>query len=262
MVGFDAAVRAVNLVLWQILGYTAPLAGVLFPSIVWPFPFGLHIPKNAFPNVQFNLFLQVKRPIYYERMPRTLKGLVGIRSPLWAFKITNHQQKLLETLATATKGAAHVAYASAAFHTYDDLHLHMRQGTLVESSTFPSALSLIGHDAWYYWSPGSAGAANPNPEFIEEPPLLDRIRAQARGSESYERGDLSWLARTAHGIIEAVHTAVGPWEAVGSYFLEELRTLDRLADQYELEPNLRAFCQIALFVTRFDLKWLVVTGEG
>lgn len=65
-----------------------------------------------------------------------------------------------------------MAYASAVFHTNASLFAHMKQGTIVQNSTFPSALKLKGHDAWYYWSPGAVGAANPNPENIEEAPLL------------------------------------------------------------------------------------------
>ena len=41
-------------------------------------------------------------------------------------------------------------------------------------------MSLKGHGVWYYWSPGATGAANPDPENIEEAPLLNRIRTLAR----------------------------------------------------------------------------------
>jgi len=33
----------------------------------------------------------------------------------------------------------------------------MQLGMIVENSTFPSAMALKGHEAWYYWSPGSSG---------------------------------------------------------------------------------------------------------
>jgi len=39
-----------------------------------------------------------------------------------------------------------------------------------------------------------------------------------------------------------------------------LQTLNRLAELNELRPSLRAYAQIGLFTTRFDLQWLVVTG--
>jgi hypothetical protein len=41
-----------------------------------------------------------------------------------------------------------------------------------------------------------------------------------------------------------------------------LQTLNRLADLNELGPSLRAYAQIGLFTTRFDLQWLVVSNPA
>ena len=262
LVGFDAGMFATNLTLWQTLGYSSPPGGTMLSGVTWPAGWGPRSPKIAFPSERLNLFLQAKRPVYHKRKPRALKPLNGIGTPLWAFKVTEHQQKLLETLATTTQGMAHVAYASAVFHTNAALFAHMKQGTIVENSTFPSANALKGHAAWYYWCPGATGAANPEPETIEEAPLLNRIRTLARESRRYERGDLSWLDLTARGVIEAAHASEGPLDAVGAHFFDDLQALDRLADQYELRPSLRAYAQIGLFAIRFDLQWLIVTAEA
>ena len=107
--------------------------------------------------MRLNLFLQAKRPVYYRRRPKVLRSLGGVGVAVWAFSVTKHQQRRLESLARKTKGYAHVAYASAAFHTNAALFEHMQLGTIVENSTFPSAMALKGHEAWYYWSPGSSG---------------------------------------------------------------------------------------------------------
>jgi hypothetical protein len=136
----------------------------------------------------------------------------------------------------------------------------MGQGTIVENSTFPSATALKGHEAWYYWSPGATGAANPNPENIEEPQLLDRLRTLARESKGYERGDLSWLDATAREVIEAAHATERQIDAVTAYFFNDLLTLNRLAEANELPASLLSFAQIGLFTIRFDLQWLVVTS--
>jgi hypothetical protein len=40
-----------------------------------------------------------QKACYYNQKPRTLKGIDSIRAPLLAFKITEHQQHLLERLA-------------------------------------------------------------------------------------------------------------------------------------------------------------------
>jgi len=259
-VGFDAGMYATNIVLWQTLGYSTPLPGTVLTGISWPAGWGPRNPKLEFPDVRLNLFLQAKRPVYYERRPKTIKNLGGVGVPLWAFQVTPHQQKLLEVLSSTTQGTAHVAYASAVFHTNSALFAHMKQGTIVENSTFPSVMALRGHDAWYYWSPGATGAANPNPENIEEAPLLGRIRVLAREARRYERGDLSWLDVTAREVIEAAQSSEGSLDAVGAHFFNDLQTLNRLADQFELRPSLRAYAQIGLFTTRFDLQWLVVAS--
>ncbi len=258
-VGFDAGLYVASNVLWQTLGYSAPPSGTLLGSLSWPL--GPRSPKKEFPNVRLNLFLQAKRPVYYPRRPRVLR-MRGAGVPLWAFRVTKHQQKLLESLARKTKGRAHVAYASAAFHTNAALFEHMKLGTIVENSTFPSALALKGHDAWYYWSPGASGTANPDPENIEEAPLLNRIQALARESRGYERDDLSWLDVTAREVIEAARATEGPADAIGAHFFDDLQTLNRLADLNELRPSLRAYAQIGLFTTRFDLQWLVVSNPA
>lgn len=260
-VGFDAGLWATHAVLWQTLGYSNPPAGALLGNLTWPTGWGPRNPKSEFPDVRLNLFLQAKRPVYHERKPRTLKSIDGVGTPLWSFRLTDHQQKLLEVLSERTNGLAHVAYASAVFHTNADLFAHMKQGTIVENSTFPSVMALKDHDAWYYWSPGAVGAANPDPENIEEAPLLDRIRTLARESRGYEPRDISWLDVTARGVIEAAHSSEGIGDAIGAYFFDDLQTLNRLADQYELPPSLRAYAQIGLFTTRFDLQWLIVAGK-
>lgn len=261
VVGFDRGLWNTNVVLWQTLGYSSPLSGAVLAALRWPSGWGPRVPKTQLPDFRLSLFLQAKRPDVYPRRPKALRSLNGVGVPLWSFKLTDHQQKLLEVLASKTKGLAHVAYASAVFHTNAALFAHMKQGTIVQNSTFPSALKLKRHDAWYYWSPGAVGAANPDPEVIEEALLLNRIRTLARESSGYERGDLTWLNVTAREVIEAAHSAEGPLDAVGAHFFDDLQTLDRLADQYELEPGLRAYAQVGLFTTRFDLEWLVVSGE-
>jgi hypothetical protein len=256
--GFDAGLRVANNILWQTVGYSTPPSGVLLGSLTWPL--GLRNPAREFPDVRLNLFLQAKRPNYYPRRPRILKNLGGVGVPLWAFRVTDHQQKLLESLAQKTKGHAHVAYAAAAFHTNDDLYVHMTQGTIVENSTFPSAERRKGHEAWYYSSPGAAGAANPNPEHIEEVPLLDRILALAQESKGYEPRDLSWLNITARELIEAALTTQGPTDVVAAHFFNDLQTMNRLAELNELPASLLSYAQIGLFTIRFDLEWFVVTN--
>jgi hypothetical protein len=154
---------------------------------------------------------------------------------------------------------AHVAYASPAFHTYTDLFRHTQRHTMVQNSSFPSVETLEGHDAWYYQTPGAQGAANPNPESIEEPSLLERIADFSRAIDAFEGGDLKWLDLTARGVIDA---AAGADEVAvdgrTAHFFDDLQTLERLTERFEIQESLRAYAQVALFTIRFDLNWLVV----
>lgn len=101
-VGFDAATYTTSLVLWQTLGYSTPPPGAVLTGIAWPAGWGPRNPKLEFPDVRLNLFLQAKRPVYCERRPKTIKKLDGVGVPLWAFRVTQHQQKLLEVLSATT----------------------------------------------------------------------------------------------------------------------------------------------------------------
>jgi hypothetical protein len=260
-VGFDRGLFIAQAALWQTLGYKSPLRGAALAYYDWPYAWGPSEPKTQLPRFRLNLFLQAKRPIYYKRRPPSLKTIQGISGPLWGFHVTDHQQKLLEVLADKTKGRAHVAYAAAVFHTNSDLFGHTKRRTIVENSTFPSVGVLSGHEAWYYRTPGATGAANPNPETIEEPPLLRRIFELAREGEIDEGGSLRWLDPLAGNIIEAAGTAQGLSEGISAHFFDDLQTLGRLAESYDLPPEYLSYAQINLFTIRFDLNWLLIMPD-
>lgn len=257
-VGFDRGVFLAQVALWQTLGYKSPLRGAALAYYDWPFGWGPPEPRKQLPRFRLNLFLQAKRPIYYERRPRSLKNIFTVTTPLWSFRVSKDQQRLLEVLAATTQGKAHVAYASAAFHTNSDLFSHTKRRTIVQNSTFPSVDVLSEHDAWYYSTPGARGAANPNPESIEQPSLLERVRGLARQAETRERGDLTWLDTLAREVTESAGTAERTLSGVSAHFFDDLQTLDRLSEQGDVPPTMRAFARVSLFTIRFDLNWLVV----
>ncbi|HEY1808200.1 MAG TPA: hypothetical protein VGG42_06540 [Acidobacteriaceae bacterium] len=141
-----------------------------------------------------------------------------------------------------------------------DLFTHTRCRTIVQNSTFPSVDVLAGHEAWYYPGPGPHGAANPNPESIEEAPLITRVRALARATEPQPAGSLIWLDTLAGNVIGAAGAVEGA-DVVNAQFFDDLQTLDRVTEGYGIRPSLRAYAQVALFAIRFELNWLVV-GEA
>jgi len=258
--GFDRGILLAQASLWETLGYKDPLRGAALAYYDWPYGWGPPRPRAQLPRFKLNLFLQAKRPVFYKKTPRVLKGLRGIGAPLWAFHVTHHQQRLLEVLARTTRGRAHVAYASAAFHTNSALFMHTRHRTVVNNSTFPSAEALAGHEAWYYERPGASGAANPDPELIEDLPLLTRVRAMAHDSDMGADGDLAWLPAMSESVIAAASTGELEVDASRAQFFDDLQTLDRLGESYDLHPNLRAYTRVLLFTIRFDLSWLIVAG--
>lgn len=189
-VGFDRGLFVAQAAVWQTLGYKSALRGAALAYYDWP-TWGPPNPRANLPRFRLNLFLQAKRPVYHERRPRAVRSNRDLRAPLWSFRINEAQQKLLEKLATGTEGKAHVSYAAAAFHTNSALFAHTKNRTVVQNSTFPSAAVLSGHEAWYYNAPGAQGVANPNPENIEQPSLMNRVRELSREADASEAGDLT-----------------------------------------------------------------------
>lgn len=101
--------------------------------------------------------------------------------------------------------------------------------------------------------------ANPNPETIEQAPLLARLDTLARETEPLDAGDLKWLDLTARGAIEAVSERQGTLvDSRTAHFFNDLQTLERLTERYGLRPIFLSYAQINLFAIRFDLEWLVI----
>jgi hypothetical protein len=256
-IGFDAGLFVARQAVWETLGYRTPLTGAALGYYDWPYAWRLQHPGLTLPRFRLNLFLQAKRPLFYARRPRSLQR-ISMSGPLWSFQVTRHQQRRLETLADTLRRRAHVSYAAAAFHTYNDLFRHTKCRTIVQNSTFPSVEKLKGHDAWYYGTPGAQGAANPNAESIEEPDLLSRLREEAEAGITYEPGDLSWLDDTAKGVTEAASAGQIEPDGFAAHFFDDLQTLDRLMERFRVQPGLRAFAQISLFTARAEINWLVM----
>jgi hypothetical protein len=217
--GFDRGILVAEHLVWATLGYSAPPPGIALGYYDWPMFLEPRRSGRTLPRFRLNIFLQAKRPLFHARRPRKLAKFPDYSGALWAFSITPHQQVLLEQLASRAGRRAHVAYAAPVFHTRADLYKHTRLRTVVQQSTFPSALALKDHESWFYRIPGATGIANADPERIEEQPFLDRIRS--------------------------------------AKFLDDLQTLDRLMEPFALRRTLRAYAQVRLFSIQFAITWLI-----
>jgi hypothetical protein len=264
-VGFDHSLFTSHPYFWRLHGFAAPPAGVVlghYPPEQWWHVRRFHRPL---PDFALNLFIQAKRPIVGARVSAKLKTL-GLTSPYWKFEITPHQQCVLEALSQTTSGSALVCYACAAFHRITELWAHSRAGSMVESSTFPRASTLSGHEVWYYVTGGCTGYANPEPERIEEPPLAFRLSelASIRDPQTASENAFSEnLKRLGKAVVEAVHRA--PDSGRSAVYFETLREIDRYMDF--LRPRryadaVLAYLKVAAFVSIFQLQWHVVGGEG
>jgi hypothetical protein len=255
--GFDRGILIAEHLVWETLGYAAPPPGIALGYYDWPVFAALRLPDRPLPRFRLNVFLQAKRSGYYKRRPRALQKFADYRGPLWAFSTTMHQQELLERLATRAGRRAHVTYAAPAFHTRGELYKHTRLRTLVQNSTFPSALALKGHESWYYKEPGATGIANPNPERIGGHGFLEVIAALAADAPETEPGDYSGYAQIAQDVIAAVQDT-GDLEDPGvAKFMDDLQTLDRLLDRYLFRSPWRDYAQVRLFSEEFDLTWFI-----
>jgi hypothetical protein len=213
---------------------------------------------GALPRFRLNLFIQAKRPVFYPRRPRSLRGFIDFPGPLWAFSIKDYQQRLLEQLAVRAGRRAHISYAAPAFHTRADLYEHTLRRSVVRNSTFPSVLTLKGHEKWYYRGPGATGIANPNPELVTEQSFLERLGSLARDAPALD-GEIDLLAfeQTAEDVFAAVLDTPGSTDAIAAKYMNDLQTLNRLLEPYSLRSTLKAYAQVKLFTLEFDLDWLI-----
>lgn len=258
-VGFDHALFTSHPYFWQLHGFAVPPSGVVLgahPAEYWWQERRFHRPL---PDFSLNLFIQAKRPFVGSRATKALKT-VGLKGPYWKFLVSREQQRVLESLHTSTAGTALVCYACAAFDRVTELYAHSRAGSIVHTSTFPPAILLHGHEAWYYTAPGCSGVANPTPERIEDLPLLERIRqfTSPRPNQQEQRSFSANLKRLAASVNEALNVeAVGDSGRTAVYF-ETLREIDQYMDftrPRRYAEALRNYLAVAVFASTFGLHW-------
>lgn len=257
--GVDRALFVEEDWLFQMHGRLSYLPGAALSRYSWPsLVFGRR-GQRRLPNFRLNLFIQAKRPYYGKRIPPHVRE-EGITSPFWCFWIDDEQQKVLEQLASRLQRRALVVYAAAAFHKYDDLYRHTRRGTIAEHSTFPSAANLRGHEAWYYCKPGAEGVANPDPTFIEEPSLPERITALAQLADSQ---DVTWrqsLTELSDTIQDAMSAEELPETAKRSSFFDTVRLIARDTEDLPEAQASAAYLTVLAFCDAYAVEWSVIGG--
>jgi len=252
--GFDRGVFIAEHAVWETLGYEAPPAGMALGYYDWPLWWVPRAQSRRLPRYRINLFIQAKRSNFFRRRPRSLKSSNRLPPPIWGFPIAPRQQKRLLLLADRAKARAHVTYAAPVFHTASALYRHTKARTIIPNSTFPSATAIKDHEYWFYKVPGAVGMGNPEPEGIEEPGLLARLASLAASELSVSELPFEDLAATVISTAEAFDDT----DATTAHFFDDLQTLDRLLEPFDIRTTTRAYSQVRLFTLRFDLSWLIV----
>jgi len=263
-IGFDHALFTMHPYFWRLQGFVAPPLGVVlggYPLHHWWTGSQLN---RLLPDFSLNLFIQAKRPLVGTRATKALKAL-GISGPYWKFLVSKNQQLVLESLAQTTSGSALVCYACAAFDRVSELWAHSRTGSIVAASTFPTAASLRGHEAWYYTSAGCSGVANPTHERIEEASLHEKIsrlasqRAEAQHHSDDFQQNLEQLAKAIYNSLN--EEAVGNSGRTAAYF-ESLREIDQYISAAQMPRQaeaVRSYLAVAVFASIFGLQWYTIS---
>lgn len=259
--GFDHALFLDDPFLWNLYGIPRPYPGVLLAR--------LHILRRAagsglrdrLPQFRMNCFLQAKRPDFGTRAPKKLVGL-GSARPYFKIALNLDQQQTIVALANQIKGRGLFVYAAPAFWQSRQLFANGTAGTVVQQSTFPEAIMLRGHKAFYYNAPGTVGIVNEGFDRVEFPSLEDsitRMRAepipdnQSEATESEALGDLRREVQRA-----VTTTSEAGDQPRNAYLVEEWRGIDRLAEGTGMPAALVSFLYVEAFTRFFSLRWLVI----
>jgi hypothetical protein len=251
-VGFDRSAFIADEAVWEVLGYAGVPQGIVLSRTRLLSWWGPPRHQRSLPSFRLNLFVQAKRSNFGSRPPKAARQ-AGFSGSTWAFHVDSLQQTLLEVLTAKCGRRAVITYAAPVFHAVQDLYRHTVKRTLVQNSTFPTSSALSGHWTWYYQVAGAIGFANPEPEFIEEPPLEDRLLEALLAAP--QSGGIS-------GIWEAIAATVSDSRLQDhprmALFSNARLVLSRLLESTPLDQPAREYAEVALFCHLVGLQWLVV----
>lgn len=208
--------------------------------------------EHRMPPFHFNLFVQYKRPEYV-RSHSALEW-PNWRTAYFRYRITPHQQTLLDELDGRARGRAATVYASPAFWKATDLWARVKNSTIVASSNIACVARLRGHGHYTYRDAGSRGLGHSETSEISSPSLNEII---ATGRSSGEPLPLSQhLKLTAKLIAEVIDESDSHSRALYS-MVRELR------DRPDLPANslAAALLTIEAFSKAFDVALFPVPSE-
>lgn len=256
-IGIDRALFLYDPALWSLLGVTRVPGGAVLNH--YPWPFWRRRPRRGLPNFRLNLFIQAKRSFYHQRLPRAVRGQLKSHA-CWRFDIDSSQQEAIGNVAEKLGGRAVVCYAAPVFHEVRLLNAHTSRRTIIQNSTFPLAERLNGHASFYYCQPGGSGVANPDPEGIDGPGLIDLLQGMAgEASVAANETVTTQLALLAADIEAVMSEQVADTNPRRALFEQRRAALLAMVEEYEeVGESARAFVRVASFASAFNLDWYAV----
>lgn len=258
--GFDLGVFLSRDFLWRLHGYARPLAGLSLFHDLWPLLARTPQSRDRLPSFRLNCFIQAKRPAVGRRLARKLAGL-GLGSPFFVFRTEPEQQRCLEIAAAALHDRALFVYAAPVFATSNELFSHRTLGDVAEHSTFPQAVHLAGHGAWYYSQPGTTGVLNPDFTRAQFPSLEEQIGAlrqrNARAERQTQSVNLQTLAELLQGTLREAADIRETGRAAN--LAEEWRSIEAVGRRADVPLALISYLQVDAFARYYNLSWLTIS---
>jgi hypothetical protein len=266
--GVDSALLANNILLWQQFAFPKIPKGVVLSDYRWNFLFRLaNRTLRPFPSFRVNLLMQVKRPEFKKGVNRHY-AKNGISGDYWQFKLTLHQQIILDLLERKLGSDALVIYACASFHKFVELEKYISHGQLVSNSTFVKPSKLVKHKKWVYDQPGTTGIASSKIEKLNDLPFEEQLQnlfsIESNRIESTFDNALIYLQKLENISIEICSEL--PKNRIAQEFLKRRKLIVQFLDFYKTGLNintdaLRSFISFNLFTLLLDTTWLSIEDQ-
>lgn len=256
-IGIDAALEVLDVKFWSVLlGKSYIPKGVILDDYNWGYIWKKKGKTRKLPNFSLNLLIQAKRPDVLKGSNSNLSPF-GITKRYWRFKVTEHQQKLLEKVSHKLSNKCLVIYASPAFDTFEDLYTYTETGKIVDNTNFVRVENLINHKCWNYNSSGTSGVANTEYEFIEGMPFFEQIEKLIEAYVDNETpfDSLNNLYKSVLITCEELSATNGmAWYYLKLHEKLKKASLENTTQEIPLLP----FLGFQLFVNLMGLQWFCI----
>lgn len=212
--------------------------------------------KNAPIKLKFNVFLQHKIPILIDKKsPRILNQWNVINKPYYRYKITKHQQIILEQLEKKFSSNAIILYSAPAFYSFQDMICFTCKRKIFDNSNFVEPSKLKNHSYYAYSSPGNFGYGFSEPEKIESYNIEKKINELK--SKEVKEDNIKFIFNTCKSIDEVVKEIGGKLNERYNFLKETSKVAGhRLAKCYNI---LLAFSYVSHI--SFGFGWSVNNGK-